>query len=67
MFIDVYLIKHLSDFTVKTEGDDVFVSFNGECWPTISMSREEALELSCRLEQAAQKTEEHHDGLPGLD
>lgn len=60
MFIDVCL--NLVDFTVKTEGDDVLVFFfNGEGSPAIRMSREEALELSCRLEQAAQKTEEKRD------
>lgn len=67
MFINVFLRKNLSDFTVKTEGDDVLVFFNSEGWPAIHMSREEALELSCRLEQAAQKTKERPDGLPRLD
>lgn len=67
MFFYVYLRKNLSDFTVKTEGNGVLVLFNGEGSPAIRMSREEALELSCRLEQAAQKTKEHHDGLPRLD
>lgn len=66
MFMDVCL--NLSDFTVKTKGDDVLVFFfNCGGLPKISMTREEALELSCRLEQAAQKTKEHHDGLPRLD
>lgn len=60
MFIDVCL--NLIDFTVKAEGDDVLVFFfNGEGSPAIRMSREEALELSCRLEQAAQRIEEKRD------
>ena len=60
MFIDVY-------FTVKVEGDEVLVFFNCDGSPAIRMSREEALELSCRLEQAAQKIGGCHDGLPSLD
>lgn len=54
---------------IKSEDGYVYLYFRGEGdgQTSLCLSREEALELSCRIEQAAQKIEEHPDGLPRLD
>lgn len=56
-----------SGFTVKAEDGDVYVYFrgDGDSSTSLCLSREEALELSCRLEQAAQKIKESEDSRKG--
>lgn len=58
-------LTNSSVFTVKTIGSDVYVHLIGSGTPLLCMSREEALELSCRLEQAAQKIKESEDSCKG--
>lgn len=61
MHISNLSLINLSVFTVTAMDGDVYVLFSGDSSPLLRMSREEALELSCKLEQAAQKIEEKRD------
>lgn len=64
MFIDHEI--NFSGFTVMKTGRDVVVSFSGESSLELYLSREEALDLSCKLEQAAQKIKESEDSRKGV-